>query len=62
MVLFTHLKIILLQYFSVFNFQLYPNRSLEDSIYLFIIFFMIDKIDKFKNNYSLQLASQGAHI
>ena len=25
-ILFTHLKIILLQYFSVFNFQLYPNR------------------------------------
>ena len=25
-ILFIHLKIILLQYFSVFNFQLYPNR------------------------------------
>ena len=27
-VLFTHLKIILLQYFSVFSFQLYPNGPL----------------------------------
>ena len=29
MVLFTYLKIILLQCFSVFSFQLYPNRPLE---------------------------------
>ena len=28
MVLFAHLKIILLQYFSIFSFQLYPNGPL----------------------------------
>ena len=26
MILFTYLKIILLQYFSIFSFQLYPKR------------------------------------
>ena len=31
-VLFTHLKIILLQYFSVFSFQLYPNRLLVHGV------------------------------
>ena len=36
-VLFTHLKIILLQYFSVsiFNFQLYPNGPLKSRFQLF---------------------------
>ena len=32
MVLFTHLKIILLQFFLVFSFQLYPNGPLSNRL------------------------------
>ena len=32
-VLFTYLKIILLQYFSIFSFQLYPNGPLIIDVY-----------------------------